>query len=634
MTDPDGSSAAPTGPDFGQRRDFYTFAPESLAQELPAFEVLREVGKGSMGLVYEARVRATGDRIALKVLPPSLLLTERALARFLREGRIMARVRHPDIVAFVDQGSRGRLFWFAMEFVDGVTLEERLRVGPLPVQHACTIAAQVGRALQFAHERGVVHRDVKPGNLMLRDGAATVPRVAITDFGLARETGTGSMTESGAIVGTPMFMAPEVVLGGTQAANTLADVYSLGATLYTMVAGRPPFEGPTAQSVLKAVLEQDPTPPHRLRADLPLAVEAMLGKAMAKNPAHRYGSALEFAEDLERFLRGEHVLARLPNLLQRGARWCRRRPVTAVLLVALLVLTLGAALVRRQQNRDAVERGLAEAERCLALASTTRDEQDRPRSNQDRRDLLLAAVVAATQAIERDSAFARAFWVRARAHHRLGQWADAIYDLDAAERLRGQATPEILHFRIDALQQQGDPPSLLRLQHDLTTLLQLDQSPRARALVAEQLLAFVEQAHGAARSEALARVTDVLAAVGDDDPRAAVARARRLELDGQNEAALAAMRAATARHAGNLFVHLQAAAMFDRNALHDEGARQHDAARRLSPEPPATARHAQPTVDLDGLSRFLGEVDSVLRALEPTATGDGATPTALPTRKP
>lgn len=132
-------------PDFGLHRDFYTFDPESLAQQLPAFAIGREVGKGSMGVVYEATVRSTGQRVALKILPPSLTLTEHTLARFLREGRIMARVHHPDIVAFVDQGSTGRLHWFAMEFVDGVTLEERLHIGPLPVRKACRIAATVAR---------------------------------------------------------------------------------------------------------------------------------------------------------------------------------------------------------------------------------------------------------------------------------------------------------------------------------------------------------------------------------------------------------------------------------------------------------------------------------------------------------
>jgi hypothetical protein len=611
-------------PDFGARSDFYTFAPESLAQDLPAFEILREVGKGSMGVVYEARVRATGQRVALKILPPSLSLTERALARFLREGRIMARVRHADIVGFVDQGNTGRLHWFAMEFVDGVTLEERLRIGPLPVQRACAIAAAVGRALQYAHEHGVVHRDVKPGNLMLRDGepvtADEPPRIAITDFGLARETGTGSMTESGTIVGTPMFMAPELVLGGTVQAGTLADVYALGATLYALVTGRPPFEGPTAPSVLQAVVERDPLPPSRLRHDLPADVETMIQKAMARDPAHRYGSALEFAEDLERFLRGERILARRPNHLLRAVRWCSRRPLLTFLWAAVALLSVGAFVLVRERDRSALERSLAEAERLLALAATERDEQDRPRSPAARRELLLASAAAASATIARDDAFAPAWFVRARAHHRLQQFGDALYDLDAAARLRGGPTIEILHFRIDALRQLADPASMRRLQQDLAELLRLDPSPHTRALVADHLLDCADRTGPAERAELLARARDVLAPAGDEDARAAVVRARILELEGAHAAALVAMRAACARHDGNLYVHLQAAAMFDRNRLAAEGAREREAAARLAPDalpaPPATP------VDLEALGRFLGDVDRLLQALDHRPSGD------------
>ncbi|MCA8948079.1 MAG: protein kinase [Planctomycetes bacterium] len=606
-------------PDWGSARDFYTFAPETLAQELPEFEILREVGKGSMGIVYEARVRSSGDHIALKVLPPSLTLTERALARFYREGRLMARIRHPDIVGFHDQGRRGRLHWFAMEFVDGVTLEQRLAVGPLPVQHACAIAARVARALQFAHDHGVVHRDVKPGNVMLRrtatrDGDGELA-IAVTDFGLARETGTGSLTESGAIVGTPMFMAPEMVLGGTAQAGTLADVYSLGATLYALVTGAPPFDGPTGQSVLKTVLEQDPLPATRLRRDLPDNVAAIVHKAMDRDPGRRYGSALELAEDLERHLRGEPVLARLPGPAARTWRLVQRRPLPAFLIALVLVLSVVGVWLVRERNHTELRQKLSEAERYLAVASTALDERGNQRSAAERQDLLLAAVASASAVIERDDRLELAWFVRAKAHMRLGEYVETVFDLDAAERLRGGPSPAILRLRIQALDAQGDRAAVRRLQHDLTNLLALAPDADTRALVAEHLLDLAEQASGQERAEALLRAREVLASAGDGDSRVVVSRARIRELEGDVDGALTALRDARQRFEGDLYVHLEAAKMFDRHGLFEEGEREHQMARLLQPGGQEPAKETP--VDVDGLDKFLGDVDRLMQALGP-----------------
>ncbi|MBL8755911.1 MAG: hypothetical protein JNK15_21630, partial [Planctomycetes bacterium] len=278
-------------------------------------------------------------------------------------------------------------------------------------------------------------------------------------------------------------------------------------------------------------------------------------------------------------------------------------------------------LFAEERHHNALARGLAEAERLLALAATERDDQDRPRTRQDRDGLLLQAIGEASAAIARDESFAPAWLVRARAHHRLQQYSDAIFDLDTVERLRGDPAADLLLHRIEALRHLGDATSVRRLQQDLTTLLRLDPSPHTRALVAERLLDFAQEATGHERREALARARDVLGDARDDDPRAAVAIARLQELGGDIEQALATMRSASTRHEGNLWLHLEAARMFDRHDLLDEAAREHERARKGTPA--AKAPDGQP-VDLQGLERFLGDVDRVLRTLDAKTTPPNA----------
>lgn len=453
--------------DFGSRTDFYTFSPETLAAEFPDFEIHREVGKGSMGIVYEARRKSDGKRLALKVLPPSLTLTERALARFLREGELMSRVRHPAIVAAIEHGKHGRLHYFVMEFVDGVTLDERLRIGPLPIRQAAEIGSQVARALQVAHEHGVVHRDIKPSNLMIREDG----RVAITDFGLARETGTGSMTESGSIVGTPMYMPPEQVLGDRETIGTRADVYGLGATLYHLVTGTPPFTGPTAQAVLKSVLERDPIRPRRLRAELPRAFEAVIYTAMEKDPARRYGSAEDMAQDLDRFLRGDRVLARVPGPARRLLRGATKRPLLSGLVVVVIALAIGAFALHREHQLEQLKSLVQTADGKISQAAAVRDEQLRPLSTEARQELLLGALEAASDALTQDPDHGPAWFARARALYWLMRYDEALEDLDQAELRRG-ADPELLRLRIDTLRHLQGPTARQRLYEDLTTLLE------------------------------------------------------------------------------------------------------------------------------------------------------------------
>ena len=532
----------PDTPDFGRLTEFYTFAPERLAEALPGFEIRREVGKGSMGIVYEAIRREepnVGQRVALKVLPPSLTLTERALARFIREGEIMSKIRHPGIVEVYDHGHRDRLHYFVMEFVDGLNLETRLRTGPLPGRDAATVGAQVARALQFAHDRGIVHRDIKPSNLILRDDGT----VKITDFGLARETGTGSMTESGAIVGTPMFMAPEQITGDRADVTSRIDVYGLGATLYTLVTGQPPFDGTNAQQVLRRVLDEEPTRPSRLSSDVPPDLEALLLTAIDKDPTRRYATVAALGDDLDRFLAGEHVGARLPGPATQALRLLRKHRLATTLALAVVVLALSALWLQRVRRRGELDAQLLRASGSVARAVSGLDDQLRPLDDAERRALLNYAVAAASSVLEADRQLARAWFVRAQAYHHLEKYREACRDLDTAETIYTRPTANILHYRIDALRQLHDAASQERLSEDLRTLIRLDPSPYNRFIVGSHLKERARAVPAAHRVEVLEFALEVIE--GAHTPEAQVLRAEILQRLGRDLEARALLERAT-----------------------------------------------------------------------------------------
>lgn len=602
--------------DFGERTDFYTFAPESLAATLPDYELVREVGKGSMGIVYEARGRSDGRRVAIKVLPPSLTLTERALARFLREGELMQKVEHEGIAKVFALGQRGRLSWFVMEFVDGTDLGARLAVGPLPIRQVAQIGSEVARALHFAHERGIVHRDVKPQNLILRPDGRTV----ITDFGLARETGTGSMTESGAIVGTPMFMAPEQVLGDRSTVGARSDVYGLGATLYTLVTGRPPYDGPSAQSVLKQVLDAHPRRPRAMRADLPRDLEAIVRKAMERDPAQRYGTAAELADDLDAFLAGHRTVARLPGPGRNAMRWAAARPLPVTMAGVILALGLGTLLLIRERERSGLEKSLAEAERTLALASGVFDELGRRLSEEERESLLFAAVAKSSDVIASDSGFARAWFVRAKARHQLRRWSEVVEDLDAAARLAGDATPDLLLYRIDALSHLYDSRSRSALRTDLQTLLDLDPSPRNRCIVAGHMVTMADRIQAPERGELLEAAERVIGSADPTDTHDFVVRARLLELRGDRDGARATILEATRRSPGDALAHAAAAELLRRLGFGTEGDVAAETARRIDPRIDAASVEPAPAsgslIDVDELQGFVEGVRGLVRRIE------------------
>jgi hypothetical protein len=320
------------------------------APAVPGYEVLGLLGHGGMGVVYRARHQALGRTVALKVIRAGDHAGPDELARFKAEAEAVARLSHPNIVQVYEVGESDGLPFFALEYVEGDTLEGRLKAGSLPPREAARLIEALAGAVHLAHSRNIVHRDLKPANVLLAacgvalgDTTSATPLAAIakiTDFGLARRLDDESgQTQTGAIVGTPAYMAPEQAAG--QAAGPTADVWALGTILYECLTGRPSFAAASTLDTLDQVRHREPASPAQVNRQVPRDLETICLKCLRKEPEKRYGSAQELADDLGRFLRGEPIAARPVGSGERLLKWARRRPAVAILLVALLLLVGG-----------------------------------------------------------------------------------------------------------------------------------------------------------------------------------------------------------------------------------------------------------------------------------------------------
>jgi WD40 repeat protein/tRNA A-37 threonylcarbamoyl transferase component Bud32 len=307
------------------------------------YEILGELGRGGMGVVYKARQAKLNRLVALKMILAGGHAGDDERRRFLTEAEAVARLQHPGIVQIHEIGEAGGHPYFSLEFCPGGSLADKLNGTPLPPKEAARVVEALARAIQAAHDAGIVHRDLKPANVLL----ATDGTPKITDFGLAKKLDAAAgQTATGAIMGTPSYMAPEQAGGKSKEIGPAADVYALGAVLYECLTGRPPFRAATAFDTVLQVVSEEPASVRQLQPGVPADLETVCHRCLQKEPAKRYASAGELAEDLRRFQAGEPIKARPVGSAERAWRWCRRNPLVAGLVaavVAALLLGTGGA---------------------------------------------------------------------------------------------------------------------------------------------------------------------------------------------------------------------------------------------------------------------------------------------------
>jgi tetratricopeptide (TPR) repeat protein/predicted Ser/Thr protein kinase len=489
--------------------------PSSRTADVPGYQILGELGRGGMGVVYKARQKALKRLVALKMILSGVHASPKVRERFRIEAEAVARLQHPNIVQIYEVGEHDGQPFLTLELVAGGNLAHKVAGAPRPPRLAAELAETLARAMHHAHQHGIVHRDLKPANVLLTGEGV----LKITDFGLAKLLDSSSgATPTEAFVGTPSYMAPEQARGEAKHIGPAADIYALGAILYELLTGRPPFQAATLLDTLEQVRTQEPMPPSRLQHQVPRDLETICLKCLEKEPARRYASAVDLADDLRRFLTDQPIRARPTSPVRRAVQWVRRRPALATLLVACVggVLLAGGLLGWHAADRAAHWREQQKVERELAEEKTRQEDQARYRRFVAERDEALFHAVVGTQFTCMDLA-AQVEAARAAADRALaavsagdGTLAPSPYWSDAEQREVQDSCYEMLLVLADALLRAAPPgpapPEVAEAGRCLDRVARLGpptgayQVRRARYLDRRGDRAAAEQARGLAQA--------------------------------------------------------------------------------------------------------------------------------------
>src|SRR6266550_1169722 len=330
----------------------------ALLGDFGDYELLEQIGRGGQGVVFRARQKSLNRTVALKVINLGQWSSKAHVKRFRREAEAAASLDHAGIVPIHEVGERDGSCYFSMKFVEGGQLDDVVRRSPMSIRQAVELIAKVARIVHYAHEHGILHRDIKPGNILLDQKGEP----HLTDFGLARLVESeSSVTQTLDVLGTPSYMAPEQAAGNNTAVSSNTDVYGLGAVLYQLLTGQPPFAGGTTYETIKLLLDTEPRQPRQLNPKVDRDLSTICLKCLEKDPKRRYSSALALAEDLEHWLKHEPIQARHIGVFTRGQKWIRRNPTSALLAASLVALVAGSGWIVWQSEliRQPVTTGIA-----------------------------------------------------------------------------------------------------------------------------------------------------------------------------------------------------------------------------------------------------------------------------------